>query len=195
LPLGRAGFLVSGLAVGVVAVWYVAFQLGKFMRQEPINLPKVVFLATVIFLHGSLAFSGVLPSEILGFIAIVTIYHDIQYFCIVWFHAKNRYGESPDPRRQYGIAGTLSKSFPLFLAAGIFLVSLPIWGFGCLINGVPVCATGPQLGSPTVLGDTAWVVVFVWLTTGFQMHHYILDQKIWKPSRSAQLRKDLNLEP
>jgi len=29
---------------------------------------------------------------------------------------------------------------------------------------------------------------------GFPLHHYFVDQFIWKPSRSKELRKDLKLE-
>jgi hypothetical protein len=188
-------FFAAGLGVALLVARYVLFQIGKFIRREPINLPKVIFLATVIFLHSFMVFSGLLAgTTVLGFTAVVTIYHDIQYFFVVWFYAKNRYSRSPEPRRQYGLAATLSKSFPLFLITGIVLVSLPIWGFGCLINRVPACATGPQFGTPTFMGETVWILFFAWLTSGFQMHHYILDQFIWRPSRSARLREELKLD-
>jgi hypothetical protein len=195
LPADLILLFVSILATALLVTCYVAFQVRKFIRGRPVNLPKIVFLATVIFLHCFVAFSSLLPmSSILGFVAITTIYHDIQYFCIVWFYAKNRYGDSQDPRRQYGVAGVLSKSFVLFFTVGVLTVSLPIWGFGCLINLVPVCATGPELGAPTFMGHPTWIMLFAWLATGFQMHHYLLDQYIWRPSRSAQLRKELKLE-
>jgi hypothetical protein len=113
----------------------------------------------------------------------------------VWFYAKNRYRRSgEDPRRRFGLAGTLAKSFPLFFAVGLFTISIPLWGMGCLINRVPVCASGIDFGPPNFLGFTNWVLVFAWLTSGFQMHHYVLDQFIWRPSRSANLRRDMKLE-
>jgi hypothetical protein len=195
MGIDQIAFYAAGFAVAGLVAWYAVFQIGKFLRGEPINLPKVVFLTTVIFLHSFMAFSGMLAGRtVLGFTAIVTIYHDIQYFTVVWFYSKNRYRKSPNPRAQYGAAGWLSKSFPLFLVVGIVTVSLPIWGMGCAINRVPACATGAPLGPMTFMGDTAWVLIFAWLTSGFQMHHYVLDQFIWRPSRSAQLRKELKVE-
>jgi hypothetical protein len=195
MPLDEIVFYLAGFGVALLVARYAVFQFGKFLRREPVNLPKVVFLSSVIFLHSFMAFSGLMPTtSALGFTAVVTIYHDIQYFFVVWFYAKNRYRKSPEPWRQFGLAGVLAKSFPLFLVAGILMVSLPLWGFGCLINRVPVCSSGVSFGTPTFMGETAWILLFAWFTSGVQMHHYVLDQFIWRPSRSAQLRKELKLE-
>jgi hypothetical protein len=195
LQIDQMAFYAAGFGVALLVARYAVFQAGKFMRGEPINLPKVVFIATVIFLHSFMAFSGLMPTtSVLAFTAVVTIYHDIQYFVVVWFYARNRYRKSPAPWRQYGLAGVLAKSFPLFLVAGIVTVSLPVWGASCLLNRVPVCATGAPFGPPTFMGQTAWILLFAWFTSGVQMHHYVLDQFIWRPSRSAQLRKQLKLE-
>jgi hypothetical protein len=195
LPADRILYLAAALGATLFVTRYLAFQGTKFLRGAPLNLPKLVFLATVVGLHSFMGFSGMLPpTTILAFTAVITIYHDIQYFFVVWFYARNRYGKSPQPVRQYGTAGFLSKSFPLFLVAGILGISLPIWGFGCLIDRVPVCASGLKFGGSTFMGDTAWILAFAWITSGFQMHHYVLDQFIWRPSRNAQLRKELKLE-
>jgi hypothetical protein len=188
-------FFATVTGVVILTAHYVLFQVQKLARGEPVNLPKVVFLASVIALHGFMAFSGHLPgTTVIAFTAVTTIYHDVQYFFVVWFYSKNRYGKSAAPWRDYGLAGALSKSFPLVLLAGILALSLPMWGFGCAINRVAACASGPALGTMTFLGETTWVLVFIWLSSGFQMHHYVLDQFIWRPSRSAQLRKQLKLE-
>ncbi len=188
-------FFASVLGVVLLVARYAIFQTAKFIRREPINLPKVVFLATVAALYGFMAFSGLLPgTTVIAFIAVTTIYHDIQYFFVVWFYGKNRYGKSADPVREFGAAGFLSKSSLLFLIAGVIALSLPLWRFGCAINRVGACATGPVLGAETFMGDTAWVLLFTWLATGLQMHHYVLDQFIWRPSRSAQLRAQLKVE-
>jgi len=47
----------------------------------------------------------------------------------------------------------------------------------------------------TFMGDTTWILFFVMLTSGIQMHHYVLDMFIWRPGKSLALRKDLGLEP
>ena len=195
LPPDRILYLAAGFALALLVARYTVFQIAKYLRGEPLNLPKLVFIATVILLHSFMGFSGLLPAtSILAFTAVITIYHDIQYFFVVWFYARNRYGKSAEPVRQYGAAGFLAKSFPLFLGVGILTISAPVWGFGCLINRVPVCSSGAPFGAPTFMGDTVWILAFAAITAGFQMHHYVLDQFIWRPSRSAQLRKELKLE-
>ena len=35
--------------------------------------------------------------------------------------------------------------------------------------------------------------VFAGIVLGVSMHHYFVDQFIWRPSKDAELRKDLNL--
>ncbi len=186
-----AALLASIALVARLAVLYA----GRLRRAEPLALPKLVFLASVLLLHGVMGFSGLLSAaSILGFTAVVTIYHDIQYFTVVWFYGRNRYGKAQDRVERFGLAGRLSCSFGRFFATALLTISLPLWGLGCLINRVPLCASGLDFGPPNFLGTTNAVLVFAWLTSGFQMHHYVLDQFIWRPSQSANLRRDLKLE-
>jgi hypothetical protein len=183
-----AGFLALVGAIVVV-------QVGRYLRAEPINLPKQLFLGSVIGLHGIVCFSGLLtPNSLLPFTAIITIYHDIQYLFITRFHGRNRYGTTPESRRPFGIAGRLAGNFPLFMAVAILFFAVPVWSVGCLIERVQVCRAGPQPGFETFMGDTIWIVIFAVVTSGLQMHHYLLDQYIWRTGRSAQLRKELKLE-
>jgi hypothetical protein len=169
------------------------FQAGKWLRGEAINLPKLIFLGTVFLLHGVVSFSGLLPAyTLLAFTAIITIYHDIQYLSIVWFYSRKHY--QPDDKG-HGFAGVLAKRFAFFFGAALLLGSLPIWGLGCLINRVAVCGPGTDAGTMTFMGDTTWILFFGMLTSGLQMHHYVLDMFIWRPGKSAVLRRDLGLEP
>lgn len=186
------GALIAALGLASV---FGGFQLAKLVRGESINFPKVLFLSTVLVLHGVVSFAGVLPPEtMLALTATITIYHDIQYFVFVRFQGQRRYGRTEDSRRPFGFAGALSRNFLLFLAAGILLMSVPIWAFGCLIGRVPVCQFGPQWGDPTFLGETTWVLFFAALSMGAQMHHYVLDMYIWRPGKNDRLRRELNLE-
>jgi hypothetical protein len=195
LPWDEVVFLALLAAVLVLCTGFAAHQIGKPRRGERINLPKVVFVSTVILLHGFMAFSGLLPaSTLLGFTAVITIYHDIQYYTVVWFYGRNRYGRTAAERKPFGVAGTLAQSFPLFLAVGIVFVSLPLWGLGCITNRVDICGPGIDMGTQTFMGSTDWILFFALLTAGFQIHHYVLDQFIWRPGRSRQLRQHLNLE-
>lgn len=181
-------------AVFFITLFFI-YQIGKLLRGEPVNLPKVIFISTVMLLHFVVSFCGVLPADVtLSLTATITIYHDIQYFIFVRHQGKKRYGSTSESRRDFGIAGVLSKNFALFMAAGIFLMSVPIWAFGCLIGRVPVCEIGPRWGEATFMGDTTWILFFALFTMGAQMHHYVLDMYIWRPGKSARLRQELNLD-
>jgi hypothetical protein len=188
-------YVLCAAAVAALLGWFVLRQIARLAGGRQINLPVVLFLAAVLPLYIYVCFSDALiDAHILAFVAVTTIYHDVQYLAIMWFFNRNRYGKEPGGRREFGLAGTITRNFPLYFAVAILFASLPVWGFGCLINGIPWCQTGAAWGSKTFLGETTWILFFICLTTGLQMHHYLLDQYIWRPGKSADLRKDLKLE-
>ena len=194
--IGNVLYAVSLAAVIFFASIFFLYQIGKMIRGEPINVPKIIFLSTIMLLHGVVSFAGVLPAEtILALTATVTIYHDIQYFFFVRFQGQRRYSNSDESRRRFGFAGVLSKNFALFMAAALFMMSIPAWTFACMIGRVPVCIMGPQWGEMTFLGETTWILFFAAVSMGAQTHHYVLDMFIWRPGKSARLRQELNLEP
>jgi hypothetical protein len=187
-------FYTAEAGVAALVTLLMSFQIIKWMRGQPINLPKQVFLLSVVALHTFVCFSGLLPGyTLLAFTAIVTIYHDIQYLFIVWFYSNRHYRPEPSPRKKFGAAGVLAQSFLLFYGAAL-LVSAPLWGLGCVINRVALCGPGTDAGAMTFMGDTTWILFFVMLTSGIQMHHYVLDMVIWRPSRSRSVRTGLGLE-
>jgi hypothetical protein len=57
-----------------------------------------------------------------------------------------------------------------------------------------VCEIGPRWGEATFMGDTTWILFFALFTMGAQMHHYVLDMYIWRPGKSARLRRELDLD-
>lgn len=112
----------------------------------------------------------------------------------MWFYNRNRYGKEKNAERKFGLAAKMTRKLWIWMGIGILFGSVPVWGLGCLLNRIPVCQYGPPLGESTFLGETTWIVFFVVLTSGLQMHHYVLDQFIWKPGSNKQLRKDMKLE-
>ena len=188
--------LATLVAVGALLTVFVGRQIQKVMNGEKLALPKILFLAAVLPLHLYMCYSShLLATGLLTFTMIITIYHDCQYLAIVWFYNKKRYGgERKAAVERFGFAAKLSRNPFVWLGFAI-LVSLPAWLFGCLINRIPVCATGPAVGDPIqMLDTTTWIAFFVMFTAGFQMHHYILDQYIWRPGKDKKLREDLGVE-
>ena len=175
---------------------FLGRQIQRVARGERIALPKLLFLAAVLPLHIYMSYSDyLLATSLLTFTVIVTIYHDMQYLAIVWYYNQNRYGgEKKQAERRFGFAAKLSRNFVFYIPFAVVAISLPVWGLGCLINRIPVCATGPEWGERIMLDTTTWIAFYVMLTSGFQMHHYLLDQFIWRPGKDKKLREDLKME-
>ncbi len=188
--------LMMLLVVGALLAVFFARQIQKIALGEKILLPKILFLSAVLPLHLYMCYSQhLLGVGLLTFTMIVTIYHDCQYLAIVWFYNEKRYeGDPQKAEKRFGLAAKISRNFILYLVFAIAAISLPIWGLGCLINRIPVCRTGDPWGEATLLGSDSWIVFYIMLTAGFQMHHYILDQYIWRPSKDKKLREDLSME-
>jgi hypothetical protein len=194
MPLDHAAFLLLVLVTAGLIAASAVVQCEKLRQGQPLNLPKLIFLASVIALHASIGFALYPRStDLLGFIAIVTINHDVQYYNVIWLYARNRYRQQPNAEQRFGFAATLSKSFPLMLGLGIVTFSAPFWLMGCVTNRIPVCGPGVDWGTMTYLGQTAGPVILTLLQLGFQIHHYMLDQYIWRPSRSRQLQAHLQV--
>ncbi len=192
---------------GVIAgaALLLAWLLGSFLlreiarvrRGEPLNVPKVLLFSAVLPLHIVVCFSdAVLTAPLVTFSAFLTIYHDIQYHVLVYCHQQNRFRNNPKAR-EHGLAAVLSKNVFTF-AAGALGFGFLVRCFGCSIQvyqGASQCFT-PMLVSRvhlfgTVYSDTLLAAFFI----GFPLHHYFVDQFIWRPSKDQGLQRDLKLAP
>ena len=88
----------------------------------------------------------------------------------------------------------LAQGFPLFYGTALLLASVLLMEPGLTINRVELRGPGTDAGAMTFMGDTTWILFFVMLTTGIQMHHYVLDMVIWRPSRSRNVRTGLGFD-
>ena len=182
---------VSAIAVVVVALVFAARQIQRWRLGLPVNVPKILFLSAVVPLHLSIGYSeAVLTAPILGFAAFVTIFHDVQYHAIVWFYQRNRYRN--DDAARFGPAAWVGRSFVTFIACA--LTSGALMGFaGCSLGVQPGCTPLVDTSGMTLFGGVSLRDLFFGLFLGFLMHHYFLDQFIWRPSRDERLRLDLDL--
>ena len=182
---------VSAIAVVVVALVFAARQIQRWRRGLPVNIPKILFLAAVVPLHLSIGYSeAVLTAPILGFAAFVTIFHDVQYHAIVWFYQRNRYRN--DDAARFGPAAWVGRSFVTFIACA--LTSGALMGFaGCSLGVQPGCTPLVDTSGMTLFGAVSLRDLLFGVFLGFLMHHYFLDQFIWRPSRDERLRLDLHL--
>jgi hypothetical protein len=157
------GFLVSLLA-------FVGRQIWRLYSRLPINLPKLLLLAAAVPMHWIvLKCLEPSPEGPLAAVASLTIYHNLQYHRIVWFHNRNKYvGSGID----YGLASRINKS--VWHYAGFALA------FGAAYH----------IPHYTVIESDGLAMGFFW---GGAFVHYYLDSKIWRVRHDAQLNRNLRM--
>src|SRR6266404_245191 len=107
-PMLRSGvnsvamLLLAGTIV-VGGFWLVR-QLQRAWLREPLNLPKYLLLAAAIPMHW-IALLTPMPNKPIALVAILTIYHNLQYHRLIWFH-NQKYMERGHPVRIEGAART-----------------------------------------------------------------------------------------
>lgn len=186
-------------AVFVTALVFVARQIYLWQTGLPLNVPKVLFLLAVVPLHIFVCYHpAVLTAPLSAFAAFVTIFHDIQYHAIVWHYQRNRIHRPGVDKTRFGWAATVSRNFFIFMACAVAL-GIGSWALGCLVQVEIGCMhwVPPVISSQAVplFGRFTLQHVFFGIALGFIMHHYFVDQFIWRPSKDAQLRQDLKLNP
>jgi len=194
-----AGTIVLGIA-------WVVRQIQRAGLREPLNAPKYLLLAAAIPMHW-IALLTPMPAKPIALVAILTIYHNLQYHRLIWFHnQKYNYrtarsservrGSSPTVREgvssvdalrtKYGPAVLISRRLIYYLAFGII--------FGIIYQGprqylgylnLHTGDSSAALSLPIQLG-----VAFLW---GYAFIHYYLDSKIWRVRRDPSVGKALNM--
>jgi len=184
---------LSVLLFSTVILFFVYRQFYRWRAGLPINLPKILFLIALIPLYALICYSPfVLTAPLLAFSAFVTIYHDVQYHAIVWFYSQNRYHRPGVDPKKYGLAVKISKNFATYMLSGIAMAAL-FRLFGCTFEIHPGC--GPLVLTSTselFSGFTSKELILSFML-GFSMHHYFVDQFIWRPSKDKTLQSDLKL--
>src|SRR6266404_4863314 len=207
-PLLRSGvntvamLLLAGTIV-VGGFWLIR-QVQRAWLHESLNLPKYLLLAAAIPMHW-IALLTPMPNNPIALVAILTIYHNLQYHRLIWFHNQKYmeanaglWGSSPTVRegsleqsalkKKHGPAALISRRRLYYIAFGIL--------FGLLYQG-PRQVLGylglkesngdvtAQLPIPIQLGVAVlWGVAFI---------HYYLDSKIWRVRRDPSVGKALNM--
>jgi len=107
-PLLRSGVntVTTLLLAGTIVVggFWLVRQLQRAWLREPLNLPKYLLLAAAIPMHW-IALLTPMPNKPIALVAILTIYHNLQYHRLIWFH-NQKYVERGHPVRIEGAART-----------------------------------------------------------------------------------------
>jgi hypothetical protein len=134
-----------------------------------------------------------MPAKPIALVAILTIYHNLQYHRLIWFH-NQKYGgtgvspvtHAPDARATYGAAAFISRRLIIYIALGIIFGIIyqgPRQYFGYL--NLHTGDSPAALSLPIQLG-----IAFLW---GYAFIHYYLDSKIWRVRRDPSVGEALKM--
>jgi hypothetical protein len=153
---------------------FVGRQAQKIYRKQTVNLPKLLLFAAAIPMHWIVLYALApvqdATAAALAAVATLTVYHNIQYHRIIWFHNKNKYGR--EGAKDYGAASRISKTVWHYIGFAI--------AFGLLYH-VP---------HYTIVEPDGFWMAFIW---GGAFTHYYLDSKIWRVRRDQQLNENLRM--
>ncbi|PYS32080.1 MAG: hypothetical protein DMF75_12975, partial [Acidobacteria bacterium] len=137
-PILRSGVntVAMLLLIGtiVLGIGWLVRQIQRAVSREPLDVPKYLLLAAAIPMHW-IALMTPMPAKPIALVAILTIYHNLQYQRLIWFH-NQKYTHSvgsrgsspivregvlnhPDPGRRYGPAAVISRRLIYYLGFGI----------------------------------------------------------------------------
>ena len=184
---------ICAATIGTLVVAFMLRQAALVRAGERVNGPKMLFLAAVVPLHVYVCFSeAVLSASLLAFAAFVTIFHDIQYHAIIWFHHRNRYHREGVDKKKFGLAPKVSKNLGTYFGCSIFF-ALIFRLLGCTLDVHPGCVPFVITSEVELFGGVHTDALLKAFLLGFPLHHYFVDQYIWKTSKDKQLQKDLNV--
>ena len=171
---GLSKLLLAGTIL--IFVGWVGRQVQRAITGEPLNVPKYLLLGAAIPMHWVVLLTP-MPHKPIAIVAILTIYHNLQYHRLIWFH-----NQKYKSREKYGAAEVISRRLLFYIAFGILFGVIyqgprQILGYLGLQNGAQSLAV--QLG-----------ISFLW---GYAFIHYYLDSKIWRVRRDPSVSKALNI--
>jgi hypothetical protein len=197
----------------VLGIGWIARQVQRAISRDALNLPKYLLLAAAIPMHW-IALVTPMPAKPIALVAILTIYHNLQYHRLIWFHNQKysapggaERGSSPTVRegsdrqsaqdarepqagmpalRKFGPAAFISRRLIYYIAFGIL--------FGIIYQGprqylgylnLHTGDSPAALSTPIQLG-----IAFLW---GYAFIHYYLDSKIWRVRRDPSVGAALKM--
>jgi hypothetical protein len=217
---GLAMLLLSGTIV--VGLAWLLRQIQRAWLGQTLNGPKYLLLAAAIPMHW-VALLTPMPNKPIALVAILTIYHNLQYQRLIWFHnqkyvagsagvplggygtargSEQLRGSSPTVRE--GVSDGVSLDADLRRKYGpAALISrrlLYYIAFGILFG---IIYQGPRqylgyLSLHAANGESTGTLTLpiqlgISFLWGYAFVHYYLDSKIWRVRRDPSVGKALNM--
>jgi hypothetical protein len=195
-PILRGGVnaVATILLLGTIVLgtgWLIR-QVQRVIVREPLDVPKYLLLAAALPLHW-IALITPMPAKPIALVAILTIYHNLQYQRLIWFHnqkyskhASRALDAGETSAYTYGPAAFISRRLIYYIGFGIL--------FGLIYQGprqylgylnLHMGDSPAALSTPIQLG-----IAFLW---GYAFIHYYLDSKIWRVRRDPSVGKALQM--
>lgn len=174
--------LLAG-TIGLLVLW-IGRQVQRLIMGQPLNVPKYLLLAAAIPMHWIVLLTP-MPHKPIAIVAILTIYHNLQYHRLIWFHnRKYTNGAIDESRKTFGAAELISRRLLFYIAFGIVFGLIyqgprQVLGYVSLQNGPSEQSFLIQLG-----------ISFLW---GYAFIHYYLDSKIWRVRRDPSVGQALKM--
>ena len=204
----------------VLATGWLIRQVQRLVLRQPLNVPKYLLLAAAIPMHW-IALLTPMPAKPIALVAILTIYHNLQYHRLIWFH-NQKYSARPSPQAERGWgevapaanpALTLSArgegkirephartpAYRTFGPAAFISRRLIIYIALGIIFGIIYQGPRQFLGylnlhtgdSPDALSLP--IQLGIAFLWGYAFIHYYLDSKIWRVRRDPSVGKALKM--
>jgi hypothetical protein len=180
--------IVGGLAKVLLvltllaAVLWLARQAQRALTGLALNVPKYLLLLAAIPMHWVVLLTP-MPHKPLAIVAILTIYHNLQYHRLIWFHNK-KYGQGEDRRERYGGAELISRRLLYYVGFGLL--------FGLWYQGPRQLTLAYAVNSN--LAESFWLQLAASFFWGYAFIHYYLDSKIWRVRRDPSVGKALRMD-
>jgi hypothetical protein len=188
-------YLTCHVIFFVASIAYVAFQVLQYQRGVARNGPKLLYLATILPLN-YLAFA-IHPFVAAFWIVTTGLGHCAQYHRVVWGYGQAQYVGKQAERK---LPTAIFENLPLYLALGVLFGVVTLQSFGGGTAGHFIAGgLGRTVFSSvfTFLDEHAGVELAAKVTAAFvsgvRLHHFYVDSKIWRVSKSAALAKNLNV--
>ena len=194
--LGAALHVLCHVAFFTVCAVYGAFQLGRFRQGLPRNGPKLAYVATVIPLY-YLAFS-IHPLIAAFWVLLTGVGHCAQYHRVVWAYGQTKYAHKAEQDRR--LPSTIFEKAWLYAVLGVAYGIVTLQGPGSsfakawMASAMDLslfsrCFPFLDHAGSLELG----IKVAAAFISGVRLHHFYVDSKIWRVSKSAALARNLNV--
>ena len=177
---GLARILFAATLV-LLIVW-IGRQLQRVLTGEPLDLPKYLLLAAAIPMHWIVLLTP-MPHKPIAIVAILTIYHNLQYHRLIWFHNQKYRAPSVEVRTKFGAAETISRRLGYYIGFGVI--------FGIIYQG-PRQILG-YLNFQHGDSQSFFIQLGISFLWGYAFIHYYLDSKIWRVRRDPSVGKALQM--